>query len=338
MPPRLRGAIIGCGYFAQFQVAAWRRMADVEIVAASDLDADRARAAAPRVYTSAAEMLDHEQLDFVDIATRPASHLELVRLTLGRGIPTICQKPMASTWDEALEMASLSQQANVPLVIHENWRWQPWFREARRLMQAGAIGKPVSYCFRTRQRDGLGESAYARQPYFREMPRLLVYETVVHHIDTARFLFGPIDSLYARVRRHNPNILGEDCALLVVKHAAEVDGVIDGHRFLDPDPSGPAMGEAWIDGDEAGLRINARGEIFRGAEVVFQAPPALGYKGDSVFATQRHFIDCLRTGATAESSAAAYLETFAAVEAAYRSVAERREVRPAEFLSQPNSP
>jgi predicted dehydrogenase len=105
MPPRLRGAIIGCGYFGQSQLAAWRRMAGVEIVAASDLGADRSRAAAPPA-TSAAEMLDREQLEFVDIATRPTSHLELVRLTLGRGTPTICQKPTA-----ALQTASLSQGA-----------------------------------------------------------------------------------------------------------------------------------------------------------------------------------------------------------------------------------
>jgi predicted dehydrogenase len=338
MSQQMRGAIVGCGYFAQFQLAAWKRMADVEIVAASDLDPHRAQAAAPRAYSSAAEMLDREQLDFVDIATRPVSHLELVRLTLGRGIPTICQKPMAATWEEALEMASLAQKANVPLVIHENWRWQPWFREAQRLLQAGSIGKPVSYCFRTRQRDGLGDSAYARQPYFREMPRLLLYETVVHHIDTARVLFGPIDFVYSRVRRHNPKIRGEDCALVVIRHSGEVDGVIDGHRFLDPEPPGPAMGEAWIDGDEAGLRLNARGEIFRGAEMIFTPPAELGYKGDSVFATQRHFIDCLRRGVAAESEVQAYVETFAAVEAAYRSVAERREVRPAEFLPQPNNP
>jgi predicted dehydrogenase len=337
MTQRLRGAIVGCGYFAQFQLAAWKRMADVEMVAASDLDADRARAAAPHAYTDAAEMLDREALDFVDIATRPASHLELVRLTLGRGIPTICQKPMAASWEEAQEMARLAQATSAPLVIHENWRWQPWYREARRLMQAGSIGKPVSYCFRTRQRDGLGDNAYARQPYFREMPRMLIYETVVHHIDTARFLFGPIESLYARVRRHNPNIRGEDCVLVVARHAGEVDGVIDGHRFLDPEPPGPAMGEAWIDGDEAGLRINARGEVFRGGETIFTPPAELGYKGDSVFATQRHFIDCLRAGAAAESEARAYLQTFAAVEAAYRSVAEHREVRPGEILPQPNS-
>jgi len=337
MPQRLRGGIIGCGYFAQFQLAAWKRMEDVELVAACDLDPKRAQAAAPHTYSHAEEMLDHEQLDFVDIATRPASHLELTRLTLGRRIPTICQKPMAATWEEACEMAQLAKAAAVPLVIHENWRWQPWYRETRRLMDAGAIGSPVSYCFRTRQRDGLGCAAYARQPYFREMPRLLVYETVVHHIDTSRFLFGPIHALYARIRRHNDVIRGEDCAILILHHTADVDGVIDGHRFLDPDPPGAAMGEAWIDGDEAGLRINARGEIYRGGEQIYTPPPELGYKGDSVFATQRHFIETLRAGTPAESNAQAYLETFAAVEAAYRSVAERREVRPAEILDQPNN-
>jgi predicted dehydrogenase len=331
MPPRLRGAIVGCGYFAQFQLEAWARMPDVEIVAACDLDPERARKAAPRAYPSAAEMLDREPVDFIDIATRPASHLELVRLALSRGIPTICQKPMAPTWEEALEMVRMAQGAKAPLVIHENWRWQPWYRAARRIVESGGIGKPVSYLFRTRQRDGSGANPYARQPYFAQMPRLLIYETMVHHIDTARFLFGPIESVYAQVRRHNPVIRGEDCALVVMRHAGSVDGVIDGHRFVDTEPPGAAMGEAWIDGEEAGLRIDGRGEIFRGAEVVF-TPVEQGYRGDSVFATQRHFVDCLRTGAASESSAAEYLYTFGAVEAAYRSIAERRLVRMDELL------
>jgi predicted dehydrogenase len=331
MPQKLRGGIIGCGYFAQFQIAAWKRMTDVELAAACDLDVERARAAAPQAYTAAAEMLDHEALDFVDIATRPASHLELVKLTLGRGVATICQKPMAPTWDEALEMARVAQRASAALVIHENWRWQPWYREASRRIRGGEIGRPVSYLFRTRQRDGLGRNPYPRQPYFAEMPRLLIYETMVHHIDTAAFLFGPIASVYAQMRRHNPVIRGEDCALVMLRHRDSVDGVVDGHRFLDTEPPGAAMGEAWIDGDESGLRINGRGEIFRGAEKVFE-PVEEGYRGDSVFATQRHFVECLQTGGKSESAAADYLHTFGAVEAAYRSVSQGRAVRMAELL------
>ena len=336
MPEKLRGAVIGCGYFAQFQIGAWKRMPDVELAAACDLDQERARAAAPRVYTSAAEMLDREALDFVDIATRPASHVELVKLTLGRGIATICQKPMAPTWAEALEMEQTARRAAVPLVIHENWRWQPWYREVFRRIQAGEIGRPVSYLFRTRARDGLGNAPYARQPYFVEMPRLLIYETMVHHIDTARFLFGAIDSVYAQARRHNPIIRGEDCAMVTLRHSGSVDGVVDGHRFLDTEPPGAAMGEAWFDGDEAGLRINGRGEVFRGEEKLFE-PTGEGYRGDSVYATQRHFVECLRTGAPSESAAAEYLHTYGAVEAAYRSMAEQRAVRMSELLPQPNS-
>ncbi|MBL8223309.1 MAG: Gfo/Idh/MocA family oxidoreductase, partial [Bryobacterales bacterium] len=44
----LRGAVIGCGFFAQFHLEAWRRIDGVEIVAACDPNIERARAAAAR--------------------------------------------------------------------------------------------------------------------------------------------------------------------------------------------------------------------------------------------------------------------------------------------------
>src|SRR5437879_5059534 len=189
MERKLRGAIIGCGFFGGIQLEAWHRMPDVKIVAACDPDIHRASAAAPHGYRSAAEMLEEEQLDFVDIATRPDSHLDLVRMTLQRGIPTICQKPMATSLAEAFQMANLVDSSGTRLMIHENWRWQPWYRAVKHIIAAGNIGNPVGYYFRVRQRDGLGPNAYPNQPYFREMPRLLIYETLIHHIDTAGFLF-----------------------------------------------------------------------------------------------------------------------------------------------------
>src|SRR2546427_5994127 len=94
----LRFGLIGCGFFAQFHIDAWRRMRGVDLAAAADPDLGRARQAAPHAYSTAAEMLDAERLDFVDIATRPDSHLPLVRLASNRKIAVICQKPMAPTW------------------------------------------------------------------------------------------------------------------------------------------------------------------------------------------------------------------------------------------------
>ena len=57
-----------------------------------------------------------------------------------------------------------------------------------------------------------------------------------------------------------------------------------------------------------------------------------GYRGDSVRATQSHFISCLRTGEPFESGGREYLPSFAAMEAAYRSAAERRMVEVSDFL------
>jgi D-apiose dehydrogenase len=326
--PLLRGALIGCGYFGQIQLEAWRRIEGVEIVAACDVDLAKAQAAAPRAYENAEEMLRTEELDFVDIATRPDTHKPLAYLAGARRIPAICQKPMAPDLDSAIEMALSAECMEVPLMIHENWRWQPWYREAFRRIRAGEIGAPVSYRFRHRQRDGLGPTPYPNQPYFKDMPRLLMHETLVHYIDTARFLFGNIAGVYARTRRKNPIIQGEDGALILLDHTAGAAGVIDGNRYLNPEVPGPAMGEAWIDGDENWMRIEANGRLYLGTELVWEPPTVEGYKGDSVKATQQHFIDCLRSGEPFETGANDYLETFISVEAAYRSAESGARVQP----------
>jgi len=176
----------------------------VEIVAAADTQLDRAQRFAARAYSSAEGLLDREQLDFVDIATHATSHLPLVRLAVERKVPTICQKPIAPDWASAVQLVSAAEAAGVRLMIHETWRWQPWYRVAQEMISRGDIGSPIGYGFRFRRRDGLGDEPYTEQAYFRKEPKLIIHVTLVHHIDTARFLFGEIDSIYAEASRRNP--------------------------------------------------------------------------------------------------------------------------------------
>jgi predicted dehydrogenase len=213
-------------------------------------------------------------------------------------------------------------------MIHENWRWQPWYRAARDLIGTGAIGRPVTYRFRTCKGDGQGVEPYTDQPYFRQMPRLLIYETIVHHLDTARFLFGEISRVFAQARRNNSVIQGEDQAQLLLTHESSLLGSIDGHRFLDTDPPGPVLGEAWFEGDRELLRLSPSGDILYRNEIVWKNTYSQGYRGDSVRATQQHFIDCLRAKAEPESSARQYLKTVALVEAAYQSIRSACAVTP----------
>src|SRR5436190_19696532 len=92
---RLRGALIGAGYFSQFHLDAWARVPDAEIVAVCDTDETRARDAARRagaagVYSAVDDLFSRESLDFVDIATPPASHLDLCARAGAAGIHVLC--------------------------------------------------------------------------------------------------------------------------------------------------------------------------------------------------------------------------------------------------------
>ncbi len=328
----LKGAIIGCGWFAENHRQAWLRIPGVEIVAAADVQFDRAQRFAKRAYKSGQELLDREQLDFVDIATHAASHLPLVQLAVEKRIPTICQKPIAPDWGSAVKLVEAAESAGVRLMIHENWRWQPWYRVVHEMIARRDIGPPIGYGFRLRRRDGVGDEPFATQAYLRQEPRLIIQVTLVHYIDTARFLFGEIDSVYAQTSRRNPHVVAEDQAILVLTHENGTHGWIDGHRYLDPDPDGPAMGDAFFEGELGTLAVLATGDVFLNNVTVWKNDVKVGCLGDSVRATQVHFISCLRNDAPFESDGRSYLRTFAAVQAAYRSAAERRCVSPSEIF------
>jgi predicted dehydrogenase len=319
--------MIGAGYFAGFHAEAWTRLPAANIVAIADTAADKAvefaaRHGIARTYKSAEEMLDTEKPDFVDIATRPEAHLALTQLAASRGAHVICQKPMAPTISECVAMCDACERAGVRLMIHENWRWQPWYRELRRLIGQQEIGVPFQFSFFWRTGDGRGPEAYPAQPYFRRMPRLLIYESLVHILDTFRFLGGEMQVESCRTQRLNELIVGEDQAIIVIRFTGGAAGLIDANRFTGPVPAPVAMGACIVEGTNGMLRVSPHGEMFvtraGGAEQRLRStPPVQGYKGDSVFATQQHLIDGLRKGAATESDGRDYLRTVALVEACY---------------------
>lgn len=164
----------------------------------------------------------------------------------------------------------------------------------------------------------------------------MIDEVLVHHLDTARFLFGDIASIYAEAARRNNRILGEDRAILTVRHSNNLIGWIDGHSLLDHHDTGPSLDEATFEGESGSIRVTALGEIWSGHKKIWTDDFTKGHRGDSVYAAQAHFIDCLATGLPFESEAREYLEkTVAAVEAAYESIASRRCVEIAEILTRP---
>jgi predicted dehydrogenase len=142
----LRGGIIGLGNVARNgHLPAWLGRKDVQFVAAADIDSgSRAAAstAAPglALYESAEALLDRERLDFVDLCTPPASHGELIRLALERGLHVLCEKPLVLDESELSDLASLARRHNRVLAAVHNWRHAPAIALASELVRVGRIG------------------------------------------------------------------------------------------------------------------------------------------------------------------------------------------------------
>jgi predicted dehydrogenase len=340
---KLKGVCIGAGYFSHFQYEAWQRIPVVEIVAFSNRDLTKgeeitSKFGIKKCYADYREMFDVEKPDFVDIITPPPSHQEICAEAAKRGIDIICQKPLGPSVEVAREIVANAAQAGVRFMVHENFRFQPWHREIKRLIQSGAIGDRLhSLYFRTRMGDGWGENAYIpRQPYFRDYPRLLVYETGVHYIDTFRYLAGEIDRVTAWLRRLNPVIKGEDCGLLVFEFANGALGQWDANRFNEPacpvTEARYTFGEFLVEGNTGSIRLYLDGRItiktLGGEETEHSYHhERRGFAGDCCYIAQRHFTDCLLTGVPCETSGEEYLKTMIVQETMYESATKRGPVQ-----------
>jgi predicted dehydrogenase len=327
-----RGAVIGCGFFARIQMADWNRLKDrCEIVAVCDVDAGRAAQFAhdfgvARSYTDPATMFEAERPDFVDIVTRPDTHLPLAQLAAQHGVHVLCQKPFAPTLAEATRIVEAGEAAGVRLMVNENWRWQAWYREIKRRLDAGEIGEVKNAVWMHSNSDGLLDPPYPNQPYFAQYPRFLIYETLVHFLDSACYLFGRPDSLRAYTKRINPVIAGEDAAQIRLFWPDGRRCWIMATRCGEVFENNAAMARLRIDGSAGTLSMLGDGTLWSGSGELTRIdwdPPTAGYRGDSALATQRHFVECLESGAPFETGGRDYLFAVRMVEASYESAAAR---------------
>ena len=334
--------VAGAGYFAGFHLEAWHRLAAegrVVLGGLAEPDDGRRAAAVARWEIrdsgpDAGALIDQLKPDLLDIATPPATHLALVRLAAAAGIACICQKPVAPTYDEAETLVAVAEAAGIPLAVHENFRWMPWYAEMKRCLDGGLIGTPHSVSVRMRPGDGQGPDAYlSRQPYFQTMARFWVHETAIHFVDTFRYLFGEVTSVSALLRRLNPVIAGEDAGYILLQFGDGPTALIDGNRLNDHAARNTrlTMGEHWLEGSNGVMRLDGDGRLFwkphGGAEVAHAYDwDDRGFAGDCVYRQQRHLLDAFTEDRAPANTGRAYLRNYAIEEAIYRAHAEGRRV------------
>lgn len=215
---KLRFAVFGTGFWANYQIPAWMELDGVELVALYNRTRAKAESLArtynvPAIYDSAAELLEKEDLDFVDIITDVDTHALFTEMAARKKIAIICQKPMAPKFPAAERMVDICAENNVPLLIHENWRWQAPIRKVKELLQTDIIGDVfkgrVSFCS--------GFPVFENQPFLAQLEEFILTDIGSHILDVCRFLFGEAETLYCTRTSVNKNIRGEDVANVLMR-------------------------------------------------------------------------------------------------------------------------
>ncbi len=304
------GGLIGCGYVSQFHLEAWKAVAGSNLVAVCDLDPQRLEAAGRIVraeaYRDPADLLRRGDLDFVEICTGPESHRPLVTLAARHGVHVLCQKPAATVRADLLAMIESCALASVRLMIHENWRFRPWYRAWLKLPNprpAPSVGRSA---FGSRHRDTrapYGPMGFAPSPTSATMPRLILLDMGCHLVDTARYLLGEVETVSATLGRFGAGHPGEDLATLSsVLPGGSALGLLDMSWCAPADVARPewALNETAVEGSEGLLKLQADGSLLRiGLDGTSERRPVPLKPDDQVYVdgyiqTQTHFIEGLR--------------------------------------------
>ncbi len=350
LPERLdwRIGVVGAGFIVNDCHLVAYRKAGFNPVAIAARTLARAEEAArrhevSRVYPTPEALLDDPTIEVLDLAVPPAAQVPLIkaacqRRTL-RGI--LAQKPLGVDYAEAVEAVRACEGAGIVLGVNQNMRYDPSVRAAGALLAAGRLGEPVLASI-----DMRGIPHW--MPWQRDLGWVTLRIMSIHHLDCFRAWFGDPERIYCSVRTDPRTAFPhtDGIAAYILDYASGLRCV-----GLDDTWTGPAK-----EGCPADLRIQWRIEGTDGLAMgdigwcrdPYTTPSTLRWavKGDAGFreprwdkawfpdafvGTMAQLLVALERGTEPEIGGRDNLQTMALVEAAYRSVAERRAVAPSEI-------
>jgi predicted dehydrogenase len=188
-----RIGIIGLGAMGHQHTRAIQAGGEATVVAGCDVSPvqrDRWRSIfgmpESSVYENSVELLDHEQLDVVIVATHASAHREAVVAAARHGIHVLCEKPLALDLIEADAMVEACEVAGVALAVNHIKRGSLGSDIARNLLNDGVVGQPYLVRGEAKGRRWAGSE---------------LMEMGTHLFDWLRTLFGDVDRLYAEVEQ-----------------------------------------------------------------------------------------------------------------------------------------
>lgn len=143
---KVKIGIVGAKFAAELHATAYGRCADAEVVAVCDLDAARVGAFAdkfglPKRYTDYHQLMQDPEIQLISICVPNFLHAEVALAACAAGKDVVCEKPIATTVEQAKQMVAAFREKGLRLMYAEDWNFAPALIRAKQIVDEGAIGK-----------------------------------------------------------------------------------------------------------------------------------------------------------------------------------------------------
>lgn len=329
----MRIGLIGAGRIGALHARLLRDLEAVDELLVTDVDPARATTVAAQA--GATPVLDPGtligQVDGVVIAAATSAHGSLIRASIGAGVPTYCEKPLAETLEGAIALAAEVEASGVPFQLGFQRRFDPGYREARRLVMSGELG--TVYAFRLAGHD-------PAPPHEAYIPTSggLFKDFSVHDFDVIRWLLGrEVAEVYATGAVRGFPVFAKygdvDTAVATLRMDDDTLGVLTVARH---DPLGyDIRAELFGSRDSISVGLGPHTPM-RSVEPGVQPPAGPAWPDFMVRFEEAYraelagFLDLIGGAVTSPCTARDGVESLRIAEAADRSMAEHRPVRLAE--------
>jgi predicted dehydrogenase len=326
----VRVAAIGCGYWGPNVIRNLDGLPDVEVSWICDADLSRAQAVGARYpwarqTASTDEVFKDASVDAVYIATQVSTHHALVEQALCAGKHVLVEKPLATTVEQAEDLARLAAARRLTLMVGHTFIFSPPVRKVKQLIEDGQVG-PIYYVETTRVNLGLFQKDAS-----------VLWDLGPHDLSILMYWLGEVPSyVSARGRSYRGEAL-EDVAFLTLEFPSQIlaqiqiswlapsklrrTSVVGRQRMIVYDDLEPVekvkVYDRGVDRQPASF-----GEFqltYRSGDILI---PRLDTTEPLALECQ-HFVDCIRTGQEPDASPRSGVDVVRVIQAAERSMRHR---------------
>jgi predicted dehydrogenase len=337
--------IVGAGGIVNYAHLPAYKKAGFKVFGITDRNREQAERTAKdhgiaTVYATVDDLLRQPEVEIVDIAVYPAEQVNIVEQATAAGKHLLCQKPFADEYSKAVRSVELAERAKVKIAVNQQMRWDAGIRCARLLINDGWLGTPTYGAIQVHCK-----TDWSLWPWIYQGKHVEIMFHSIHYIDSLRYLLGdPACVFTSGSRAPGETTKAETKTLTTWEYPSGLQVLID------------VCHTTWQDDAYAIFRFEGTEGVIKGTiglmynyptgrpdtlEFMSKRNPGYWFSArldsmwipDAFVGPMASLMRAIEDGSEPETSGRDNLRTLQVMFAEYRSMAEKRAVRPEEITS-----